>query len=89
MGGEDDPMHPSRAQADIAAALPPYLVEFERFPNCGHGVIPDGPDRAMAVIRDSSSADRQISVGVTRDSLRRHFCSWHETDQPGRSDDVR
>jgi transposase len=29
-----------------------HLVQFERFPNCGHGVIPDAPDRAMAVIRD-------------------------------------
>jgi pimeloyl-ACP methyl ester carboxylesterase len=52
MGGEDDPMHPIESQADIAAALPPYLVRFERFANCGHAVIPDAPDRAMAVIRD-------------------------------------
>jgi proline iminopeptidase len=52
MGGEDDPIHPIESQADIAAALRPHLVQFERFPNCGHGVIPDAPDRAMAVIRD-------------------------------------
>ena len=51
LGGEDDPMHPIESQADIAAALPAQLVQFERFANCGHAVIPDAPERAMAVIR--------------------------------------
>ena len=52
LGGEDDPMHPIESQADIAAALPPHLVQFERFANCGHAVVPDAPERAMAIIRD-------------------------------------
>jgi len=52
LGGEDDPMHPIESQADIAAALPPHLVRFERFADCGHAVVPDAPERAMAVIRD-------------------------------------
>jgi len=52
LGGEDDPMIPIECQADIAAALPPHLVQFERFANCGHAVVPDAPERAMAVIRD-------------------------------------
>lgn len=52
LGGEDDPMHPIESQADIAAALPADLVQFERFANCGHAVVPDAPERAMAVIRD-------------------------------------
>jgi pimeloyl-ACP methyl ester carboxylesterase len=52
LGGEDDPMHPIESQADIAAALPAHLVQFERFPDCGHAVVPDAPERAMAVIRD-------------------------------------
>jgi pimeloyl-ACP methyl ester carboxylesterase len=52
LGGEDDPMHPIESQADIAAALPPHLVRFGRFADCGHGVVPDAPERAMAVIRD-------------------------------------
>jgi proline iminopeptidase len=52
LGGEDDPMHPIESQADIAAALPAHLVQFERFPNCGHAVVPDAPERAMAMIRD-------------------------------------
>jgi pimeloyl-ACP methyl ester carboxylesterase len=51
LGGEDDPMHPIESQADIAAALPTHLVQFERFPDCGHAVIPDSPEHGMAVIR--------------------------------------
>ena len=52
LGGEDDPMIPIECQADIAAAVPPHLVQFERFANCRHAVVPDAPERAMAVIRD-------------------------------------
>ena len=51
-GGEGDPMTPIECQADIAAALPAHLVRFERFPDCRHAVMPDAPERAMAVIRD-------------------------------------
>jgi proline iminopeptidase len=52
LGGEDDPMIPIECQADIAAAVPPHLVQFERFANCRHAVVPDAPERAIAVIRD-------------------------------------
>jgi pimeloyl-ACP methyl ester carboxylesterase len=52
MGGEDDPIHPIESQADIAAALPPHLVQFERFADCRHAVIPDAPERGIAVIRE-------------------------------------
>ena len=52
LGGEEDPMTPIECQADIAAALPAHLVHFERFPGCGHAVLPDAPERAMTVIRD-------------------------------------
>ena len=52
VGGEDNPMTPIECQADIAAALPAHLVRFERFPGCGHAVLPDAPERALAVIRD-------------------------------------
>jgi pimeloyl-ACP methyl ester carboxylesterase len=51
LGGEDDPMLPIECQADIAAALPAHLVQFERFVDCRHAVVPDAPERAMAVIR--------------------------------------
>ena len=57
MGGEEDPMTPIECQADIAAALPTHLVRFERFADCGHAVIPDAPERAMAVIRDFIARD--------------------------------
>ncbi len=52
LGGEEDPMTPIECQADLAAALPSHLVCFERFPGCGHTVLVDAPERAMAVIRD-------------------------------------
>jgi proline iminopeptidase len=52
LGGEDDPMTPIECQADIASALPAHLVRFERFAGCGHAVLPDAPERALAVIRD-------------------------------------
>jgi proline iminopeptidase len=52
LGGEDDPMHPIESRADIAAALPPNLVQFERVADCGHGVVPDAPERAMALLRE-------------------------------------
>jgi len=51
LGGEEDPMTPIECQADIAAALPAHLVRFERFAGCGPAVVPDAPERAMAVIR--------------------------------------
>ena len=52
IGGEDDPMTPVVCQEEIAAALPPRFVRFERFAGCGHGVVHDAPERAMAVIRE-------------------------------------
>jgi proline iminopeptidase len=52
LGGEDDPVHPIESQADIAAALPAHLVQFERFEACRHAVVPDAPERAIALIRD-------------------------------------
>jgi len=52
LGGELDPMSPIECQQEIAAALPSHLVRFERFSGCGHGVVNDAPEQAMAVIRD-------------------------------------
>jgi pimeloyl-ACP methyl ester carboxylesterase len=52
LGGEDDPIHPIEGQADIAAAIPAHLVQFERFENCRHAVVTDAPERAMTVIRE-------------------------------------
>jgi pimeloyl-ACP methyl ester carboxylesterase len=52
MGGEDDPITPIAFSETIAAGLPPEHVRFERFAGCGHGVVPDAPERAFAVLRD-------------------------------------
>jgi len=52
MGGEDDPVCPIDDQADIAAAIPPAWVRFERFAGCGHGVYRDDPKRAFAMLRE-------------------------------------
>jgi proline iminopeptidase len=52
LGGEDDPICPIEDQADIAAALPPEWVRFERFPGCRHGVFHDAPARAFALLRE-------------------------------------
>jgi pimeloyl-ACP methyl ester carboxylesterase len=51
LGGEDDPMLPIESQADIAAALPPHLVRFERFADCRHACIQDAPEQTLAAIR--------------------------------------
>jgi proline iminopeptidase len=56
VGGEDDPMTPIEAQADIAAALPAHLTRFERFADCGHGVVADAPEAYIALIREFVSA---------------------------------
>ena len=47
IGGEDDPMHPIESQPDIAAAEP-RAVRTVR----GHGIVPDAPERAMALLRE-------------------------------------
>lgn len=52
LGGEVDPVCPIEDQEEIVAALPPGLVRFERFPDCGHGPFRDDPERGFAVIRD-------------------------------------
>ena len=50
MSGEDDPVTPMAGAEEIAAHLPDSLVRFERFANCGHGVLRDSPDLGWAVL---------------------------------------
>nr|AGC71332.1 putative Prolyl aminopeptidase [uncultured bacterium A1Q1_fos_515] len=52
MAGALDPVCPLKASEDIVAHLPPHLVRFECFDDCGHGVFRDDPDRAFAVLRE-------------------------------------
>ena len=56
LAGEEDPITPMAFSETIAAALPPHLVRFERFPGCGHGVHSDDPERAFAVLREFISS---------------------------------
>ena len=56
MGGTLDPMLPIECQRDIAAAIPPHLLRYREFENCGHGVIPDAPIEAMALLREFIAA---------------------------------
>ncbi|MBI5288864.1 MAG: alpha/beta fold hydrolase [Chloroflexi bacterium] len=51
LGGEADPITPIESQEDIARALPPHLVRFERFASAGHGIFRDDP-RGLDVIRE-------------------------------------
>jgi proline iminopeptidase len=51
MAGEMDPVCPVDDAKDIAAALPPHLVQFVSFANSGHGAWRDEPDAAFAVLR--------------------------------------
>ncbi len=52
LAGALDPMLPVECQRDIAAALRSDVVQYREFAHCGHGVVPDAPDEAMAAIRE-------------------------------------
>jgi pimeloyl-ACP methyl ester carboxylesterase len=56
MVGEDDPMTPVPCSEEIAAALPPKLVRFERFANAGHGIVSDQPQRFFEALRSFIAA---------------------------------
>ncbi len=51
LGGVLDPMVPIECQRDIASAIKPELIEYHEFPHCGHGVIADANQEAMATLR--------------------------------------
>ena len=50
LAGEDDPVFPSGCSEALAAGIRPELVRFERFAGCGHAVMNDANERALAVI---------------------------------------
>lgn len=51
MAGERDPVTPPRFSEEIAVGLASEQLTFRRFPECGHGVIGDCPEAALAEIR--------------------------------------
>ena len=52
MAGDGDPITPLAFSETIVASLPPHLVRFERFTDCGHGVARNAPDRLFAALRE-------------------------------------
>lgn len=56
LAGADDAITPIADAEDLAAALPPERVRFERFPGCGHGVFRDQPEDTFRVIREFITA---------------------------------
>ena len=51
MAGDSDPITPLAFSETMVASLPPLLVQFERFTDCGHGVVRDAPERHFAALR--------------------------------------
>lgn len=52
MAGDKDPIAPIAFSEQIAACLPPEQVQFQRFTDCGHGIVADDPEGALRAIRD-------------------------------------
>jgi hypothetical protein len=52
LGSTHDPMLPIECQRDIAAALSPHLLRYREFEGCGHGVVQDTGDEALALLRE-------------------------------------
>jgi pimeloyl-ACP methyl ester carboxylesterase len=59
LAGEDDPITPPIYSEQIVAALPQHLVRFERFPNAGHGISADAPERFFNVLREFIAAEEK------------------------------
>jgi pimeloyl-ACP methyl ester carboxylesterase len=57
IGGTLDPMLPVENQRELAQALPPSLVRYEEFEGAGHGVLPDAPERMLALLREFITAE--------------------------------
>ena len=51
MAGDNDPITPIAFSETIVASLPPGLAQFERFADCGHGIVRDAPDRHFETLR--------------------------------------
>lgn len=56
MVGTDDPITPPAFSDDLVSRLDPALVTYSRFDDCGHGVVADKPDEALAAIRSFVSS---------------------------------
>lgn len=52
MAGESDPITPVAFSEEIMRHLPAGRGRFERFAECGHGIVEDEPERYYRTIRD-------------------------------------
>lgn len=52
LAGALDPVTTMADAEDMVAALPAEHVRFERFPECGHGVSRDAPERYFTILRE-------------------------------------
>lgn len=52
LAGDRDPVMPIEFSETLIACLPRDLARLERFPDCGHGVVPDAPEKAFRLIRE-------------------------------------
>jgi proline-specific peptidase len=52
LAGEHDPVCTIEDMQEIAEAIPSNLVRFERFPDAGHGVFRDEPERALKILSE-------------------------------------
>jgi proline-specific peptidase len=56
LAGELDPVCTITDMEELAGAIPPHLVRFERFPDAGHGVFRDQPEKALRILREFIAA---------------------------------
>jgi proline iminopeptidase len=52
LAGDRDPIAPLPFSETIAACLPPHLVRFERFADCGPGLHLEDPERTFRLLRE-------------------------------------
>jgi proline iminopeptidase len=52
LAGAHDVVLPFEGAEELVAHLPPGRVRFERFPDCGHTLLAERQDRALAIIEE-------------------------------------
>jgi proline iminopeptidase len=52
LAGAHDPVLPFESSEEMVSSLPRELVRFERFPDCGHEILSERPDRAQELMEE-------------------------------------
>ena len=66
MAGERGPITPLSFSEMIATSILSHLVRLERFAECGHGVVPDAPEKAFRVLCDFILGARRLTSARSR-----------------------